>query len=44
MTLIYKFKKERLENGLYVSRPRILVELTGTQSSIVIPALKKRMT
>lgn len=39
MTLVYRFKKERLQNGAYVSRPRILVELSGSNGSIVIPAL-----
>lgn len=39
MTLIYKFKKEKLESGLYATRPRILVELRGSHGSIVIPAL-----
>jgi len=39
MVLIYKFKKEKLENGEIVSRPRILVELAGNLSSITIPAL-----
>ncbi len=39
MALVYRFKKERLANGNYASRPRILVELGGTGSSAVIPAL-----
>ena len=39
MTLIYKFKKERLKNGGYASRPRILVELKGNNGSIIVPAL-----
>ena len=39
MSLIYKFKKEKLENGGYVYRPRILVVLNGNESSIEIPAL-----
>ena len=39
MTLIYRFKKERLKDGSYVSRPRILVELNGSKGSITIPAL-----
>lgn len=39
MTLTYRFKKERLENGSYVSRPRILVELIGRDKSVVVPAL-----
>jgi len=39
MVLTYKFKKERLRNGGYAVRPRILVELTGSESSIIVPAL-----
>jgi len=39
MTLTYRFKKEKLESGSYVSRPRILVELGGKESTITIPAL-----
>ncbi|MBI2143424.1 hypothetical protein HYU20_03735 [Candidatus Woesearchaeota archaeon] len=39
MALVYRFKKERLANGSYASRPRILVELGGSNSSIVIAAL-----
>ena|SRR3989344_1814092 len=38
MSLIYKFKKEKLEDGTLVSRPRILVALHGSLS-IEIPAL-----
>ncbi|HLD05828.1 MAG TPA: retropepsin-like aspartic protease [Candidatus Nanoarchaeia archaeon] len=32
MTLTYKFNKYRLENGQYVSRPRIPIVLKGTGS------------
>lgn len=39
MTLIYKFKKEKLENGLFVERPRILVVVSGSHGSIEMPAL-----
>ena len=39
MALTYKFKKERLENGVYVARPKILVQLSGAIGSIRIPAL-----
>jgi len=39
MTLIYRFKKERLESGAYVSRPRILIELSGPHGAINVPAL-----
>lgn len=39
MTLIYRFKKEKLESGAYVSRPRILVEVSGINSAIIVPAL-----
>lgn len=39
MTLFYKFKKEELENGGFVSRPRILVTLHGKDSSIEVTAL-----
>ncbi len=39
MVLIYKFKKERLQSGVYATRPRILVELSGEKSSIIVPAL-----
>ena len=39
MVLIYKFKKERLEDGTYVARPRILVELSGPAGSVLITAL-----
>ena len=39
MTLTYRFKKEKLKNGSYVSRPRILVELSGINGTILIPAL-----
>ncbi|MCK4589356.1 MAG: hypothetical protein KAT77_02860 [Nanoarchaeota archaeon] len=39
MVLTYRFKKEKLENGRYAVRPRILVVLKGKNSSIEIPAL-----
>ncbi len=39
MPLTYKFKKEKLEDGSYVSRPRILITLKGSKASIDIPAL-----
>lgn len=39
MVLIYRFKKERLESGVYVSRPRILVEISGSKGAIIVPAL-----
>ena len=39
MVLTYKFKKEKLKSGLYVQRPRILVEIKGLLVSIVVPAL-----
>lgn len=39
MVLTYRFKKERLEDGGYAIRPRILVELNGQYGSISVPAL-----
>ncbi len=39
MSLIYRFKKEKLESGQYVSRPRIFIVLEGENSSIEVPAL-----
>ena len=39
MSLTYKFKKEKLDDGSYVSRPRILVTLKGNKDSVDIPAL-----
>jgi len=39
MSLIYHFKKEKLESGAFVSRPRILVEISGSNGAIVVPAL-----
>lgn len=39
MTLIYRFKKEKLANGRYAARPRILVVLQGEHASIEVPAL-----
>lgn len=37
--LIYKFKKERLYGGNIVSRPRILVSISGKTNSIEVPSL-----
>ncbi len=39
MTLVYRFKKERLEDGTLVSRPRILITVQGENMSIEVPAL-----
>lgn len=39
MSLIYKFKKEKLLDGRYAARPRILVVLSGENTSIEVPAL-----
>ena len=39
MALVYKFKKEKLLNGSYAHRPRILVILHGKNTSIEVPAL-----
>lgn len=39
MTLIYRFKKEKLEDGTFVSRPRILITLRGENCAIEVPAL-----
>ncbi len=39
MVLTYRFKKERLEDGGYAIRPRILVELSGQDGSVSAPAL-----
>ncbi len=39
MSLVYRFKKEKLEDGSYVSRPRILVLLKGPESIVKVPAL-----
>lgn len=39
MSLVYKFKKEKLIDGRYASRPRILVVLKGKIVSIEVPAL-----
>lgn len=39
MTLVYRFKKEKLIDESYVVRPRILVALKGTDISIDVPAL-----
>lgn len=39
MPLIYKFKKEKLESGGYVSRPKILVRLSGESFTMDVVAL-----
>ena len=39
MVLVYKFKKEKLDDGNYASRPRILVELSGPDGALMVPAL-----
>ncbi len=39
MSLVYRFKKEKLLDGRYVLRPRILVVLSGKDNSIEVPAL-----
>lgn len=39
MSLIYRFKKEKLKDGKYAVRPRILVVLSGKNTSIEVPAL-----
>ncbi|MBR9690713.1 hypothetical protein GOV08_03430 [Candidatus Woesearchaeota archaeon] len=39
MTLTYKFKKEKLENGRIVARPRILIRIKGTFTTIEVPVL-----
>jgi hypothetical protein len=39
MALIYKFKKEKLENGRYTVRPRVPVVLSGPKDSIPVFAL-----
>lgn len=39
MVLTYKFKKETLDNGDFVYRPRINVLLKGSKSTIQIHAL-----
>jgi len=39
MSLIYRFKKEKLSDGNFVSRPRINVVLKGDDTSIEVPAL-----
>ena len=39
MSLVYRFKKEKLIDGRYVTRPRILVVLSGKDTSIEVPAL-----
>ena len=39
MTLTYRFKKEKLEDGTFVSRPRILITLRGENCAVEVPAL-----
>ncbi len=39
MPLIYKFKKEKLDDGGYVSRPKILVRLSGESFTMDVVAL-----
>ncbi len=39
MVLVYRFKKERLEDGAFVSRPRILITVQGKNMSVEVPAL-----
>ncbi|MBI5073139.1 hypothetical protein HZA99_04940 [Candidatus Woesearchaeota archaeon] len=39
MTLFYKFKKEKLDDGTMVIRPRILVAIRGESTTIEVPAL-----
>ncbi len=39
MSLVYRFKKEKLLDGKYAVRPRILVVLSGKNASIEVPAL-----
>lgn len=39
MSLVYRFRKEKLEDGSYVSRPRILVLLKGPETVVKVPAL-----
>ena len=39
MVLTYKFKREKLERGGYVQRPKILVTLQGSRRSVQLPAL-----
>ncbi len=39
MSLLYRFKKEKLLDGRYAVRPRILVVLSGKYTSIEVPAL-----
>jgi len=36
MVLTYRFKKEKLDDGSYVSRPRILVDLQGIEVTALI--------
>lgn len=39
VALFYKFKKEKLDSGNIVVRPRILVEFIGEKNSITVTAL-----
>ena len=39
MVLKYKFKKEKLDNGSFVSRPKIPIEISGPNGSLIILAL-----
>ena len=39
MALTYRFKQEKLEDGTFVSRPRILITLRGENCNIEVPAL-----
>ena len=39
MALIYRFKKEKLEDGTFVSRPRILVTLINNGKPVDVTAL-----
>jgi len=39
MALMYRFKKEKLDNGSFVLRPRIAIILQGKDYSIEVPAL-----
>lgn len=39
MSLVYKFKKEKLIGGGYAVRPKILVTLKGMNTAIDVPAL-----
>ena len=39
MVLVYRFKKEKLHDGGFVSRPRIPIVLHGEKSSVTVAAL-----